>query len=58
MTEKRLLLEIKKRQKSLALLTIRKELGKIKNHREGAALRKEIARLKTILREKIAASLE
>jgi len=58
MTEKSLLLEIKKKEKALSLLTVKKELGKIKNHREGIELRREIARLNTIIREKIAESLQ
>ena len=58
MTEKSLLLEIEKKEKALSLLTVKKELGKIKNHREGIELRREIARLNTIIREKIAESLQ
>jgi len=58
MKEKDIVAEIREKEKRLAQLTIKKELDKIKNHSQISNLRKDIARLKTIIRQKIIKSLE
>lgn len=57
LTEKELSVKIVENQKKLIIKQQEKLLGKMKNTAELNSLKKEIARMKTILDEKIAAQI-
>jgi len=57
LTEKELSVKIAESQKALVVIQQEKLLGKIKNTADINHLRKEVARMKTILDEKIVAKI-